>query len=52
MMQEALKMPPISETELRKAEDKLYNEIMKTKEQPSRPFDEVFKEVREKYANF
>ena len=52
VMQEALKIQPLSETELKEAEDKLYDELMKTKDQPSRSFDEVFKEVREKYANF
>lgn len=51
-MKEALEIQPLSECEIKEAEDKLYKEIMKTKEQSSRPLDEIAKEVREKYANF
>jgi len=52
-MQEAIKNPPISQTEIKNAADELYVQlVIETEGQNGEPAKEVLAEVREKYAKF
>ena len=52
-MKTILKNPILTEKEIQQASDELYQKvIVETKGSPSRPAEEVLKEMREKYANF
>jgi hypothetical protein len=52
-MSEAIKNPPLSQTEIKNAADELYNQlVVETEGQIGEPAKKVLAEVREKYAKF